>query len=509
MGQVPHDALRPMLARLLVHDDSLCRSTVGTDLVDTDRDDDPCPVCDGALDTDGDATPAEEVDASAEAAANAAAAAAAATAAPPPTAAAISAAAISLADPQFAKFLAELDWEKFLVWLGHADNAVHFKSSKNFHWWSNQRDTLSFIREIWLQYGCPGKGKGPWDGLGAMVKTKVRRDITDDRCLTVSKRIRSALEVAEHLRNLFSTPEWLAKHSHMTINEIVVMYIDKDEKDTDYPQFHWPVVEPKYSTLTDISKKYCFWMRGGGRVAARRFCCFCEACCLALDGSDGAVTPLLDIPNCKRRHLSTFKSSEQRITCTAAAGLANERARAKALWTELKRVVKAGRHAAVQARALWSQEERVHLRPGHFWACELGDADGKGSPIIHTFTKKSEYFTLSNGQKMRGDAGECLLLIRRYFHRTVEDPSGLTFKLWAGKKGELLVVNSSELRAVQGHQKNDFVLCPIDAPKLRHKTARSAKEERAKPAVIEYRPGQKFGLDPDIDVDTRGVCEAT
>lgn len=292
----------------------------------------------------------------------------------------------------------------------------------------------------------------------------------------------------------------------MTINEIVVMYIDKDETDPSCPQFHWPVVEPKYTTFKDISKKYCFMMRGGGRVAARRFCCFCEACNLALDGSDGAVTPLLDIPRCKLRPLSSFQGSEQTIKCTAAAGIVNQHARAKALWASLKRVLKAGKHAAVQARTLWSTEERVHLRPGHFWACELGDADGKGSPIIHTFTNKNEYFTLSDGNKMRGDEGDCLLLIRRYFDRTVEDTSGLTFKQWQAKKGELLVVNSSELRAVQGHQKNDFVLRPINPPVLREKTARSSKQKTT-PGVVEYSPRQKFGLDPDIDLDTRTVCE--
>lgn len=281
-------------------------------------------------------------------------------------------------------------------------------------------------------------------------------------------------------------------------------------------------------------------MGGRGRVAGRRYCCFCEACCLALDGSEGALTLLLDIPNCKRCHLSSFKGSEQVtsiysaqwasshqasvhpaiaftmvslavqvITCTAAKGIANQKTRAKALWAELKRVLNAGKHAAVQARALWSSEEKVHLRPGHFWPCELGNFDGKGSPIIHTFTQKNESFTLSDGRKMRGDAGECLLLIRCYFHRTIEDTSGLTFKQEQGKKGELLVVNSSELRAVQGHQKNDFVLRPINPPKLREKISRSKKQESAQPAVVEYSANQKFGLDPDIDQDTRTVCEGS
>lgn len=354
------------------------------------------------------------------------------------------------------------------------------------------------------RFGCPGKGKGKWDGLGAMVKSKVRRDITNERCLTASKRIRSALEVAEHLRNLFLTPDWLAKHKHTKINEIVVMYIDKDETDPHYPKFCWPTVEPKYSTFANISKSYSFMMRGGGRVAGRRYCCFCEPCCLALQGNASSLTPLLDIPGCRRHHLSTFKGSEQTIKCTAAAGLANAVKRAKALWLELKRVLKPGKHVAIQARELWSTEERRHLRPGHFWGAELGDADGNGSPVIHTFTKKSEFFELSDGRKMRGDAGECLLLLRRYFHWTLEDLSGLTFKQFKPKKGEVFVVNSSELRAVQGHQKNDFVLCLIDPPKLRQKHYKAPST-----AEVEYSPRQKWGLDPDIDQDTRKVCEAS
>ena len=114
---------------------------------------------------------------------------------------------------------------------------------------------------------------------------------------------------------------------------------------------------------------------------------------------------------------------------------------------------------------------------------------------------------MSDGRKMRGDAGECLLLLRRYFHRTPEDLEGLTFKQWQATKGEVLVVNSSELRAVQGHQKNDFVLRLINPPKLREKTSRPGKQ--ASTAEVEYGPRQKWGLDPDIDQDTRKVCEAS
>ena len=106
--------------------------------------------------------------------------------------------------------------------------------------------------------------------------------------------------------------------------------------------------------------------------------------------------------------------------------------------------------------------------------------------------------------------GKTLLLIRRYFHRTADDAEGLTFKHWqhSTKKGESLVVNSSELRAVQGHQKNDFILRPINPPMLRQKVARGGKKT-AHTAEIEYSSRQKWGIDPEIDHDTRKVCESS
>ena len=50
-------------------------------------------------------------------------------------------------------------------------------------------------------------GKGPWDGIGAMVKTKVTRDITNEQCLTPSGTIKTPLCVAQHARATFCTEE--------------------------------------------------------------------------------------------------------------------------------------------------------------------------------------------------------------------------------------------------------------------------------------------------------------
>ena len=109
--------------------------------------------------------------------------------------------------------------------------------------------------------------------------------------------------------------------------------------------------------------------------------------------------------------------------CTQASGIANAKARAKALWQELKRVLKAGKFAAVQAREVWSEEEHVHMRPGHFWACEMGDADGRGSPILAGPFAKQQFWPPNKGEagwkeayngiiQQRYDSGDCALFIR-------------------------------------------------------------------------------------------------
>ena len=72
-----------------------------------------------------------------------------------------------------------------------------------------------------------------------------------------------------------------------------------------------------------------------------------------------------------------------------------------------------------------------------------------------------------------------------------------------------MVVNSSELRAVQGRQANDFVLVPINPPKLREKHGHAKKGAVVREEQVGYASNQKWCLDIDIDRDTREVCEAT
>ena len=110
-------------------------------------------------------------------------------------------------DAAFTEWMLHLDDEKFWAWVGHSDNATHFKSKENLYYWSQRIDKVAFLRMVWIEFGCPGHGKGPWDGIGAMVKTKITRDITNEQCLTPSGTIKTPLCVAQHARATFCTEE--------------------------------------------------------------------------------------------------------------------------------------------------------------------------------------------------------------------------------------------------------------------------------------------------------------
>ena len=193
----------------------------------------------------------------------------------------------------------------------------------------------------------------------------------------------------------------------------------------------------------------------------------------------------LKITDCARGHLSRFQAYT--ITSTIPPDRGAAKRRAEELWGKLKRILAAGKvvcaqvvallptatpsctlhlntdlRLTCQVRELWSEEERIHLRPGHFWLAVLADADGHGSPIIAGPFRERTYWPPQKGEsgwegrfdgiaRQRYDAGDCALLLLHYYHRTPDDPESLTFVGEEPAKGEKLVVNSREVRGVTGN----------------------------------------------------------
>ena len=91
---------------------------------------------------------------------------------------------------------------KFRVFVGHSDNATHFKSGKMMHYWSTLASKFKQLEHGWVYFGCPGHGKGPWDGFGAVVKQRNHRDTKNGTFFSTSGEMKNTIDVA----GLFTTP---------------------------------------------------------------------------------------------------------------------------------------------------------------------------------------------------------------------------------------------------------------------------------------------------------------
>ena len=163
---------------------------------------------------------------------------------------------------QFAHWLLHLDKGKFWAWVGHSDNASHFKSGEMMNYWSCKMTELEFVTTCWIDFGCPGHGKGPWDGMGAVMKQQLTCDLTNGRILTKSGYIRNPREVAEQLQGRFQTEEWMTAHRNKSIHEIVVTYSDHNEIT------ERGLVDHEFSPLVGKMSSYSYMM-----LARDQACC--------------------------------------------------------------------------------------------------------------------------------------------------------------------------------------------------------------------------------------------
>lgn len=312
---------------------------------------------------------------------------------------------------QFEHWLTHVQTHKFWAWLGHSDNASHFKSSAMLHYWSQKMSQLDFLKACWIDFGCPGHGKGPWDGMGAVMKQQLKRDMTNGKILTASGYVTSPRDVAEHLRARFQTDEWKVAHADKSVNEIVVTYSHHNEM----PER--PAVEHEYEPLTGKMNSYSYVILARDQIGRRERSCWCEPCfhqqgraTLTPKGNslicDGCCSPL-PLP----WHEQTVKD--------LGTGLAGRRKEAQGIGAQLAPTLKAGGFFAIQAREQWSLQEDVLYRPGHYWVAQAPD-------VLEV--KKIVKRETINGQPF--SPGDYMIRIGRYFDRDPSDDRGLTFEEW-------------------------------------------------------------------------------
>jgi len=134
----------------------------------------------------------------------------------------------------------------------------------------------------------------------ALPETKRCRNDGNER--TPSGKITCALTVAQHLRAVFDSQEWMSVHMDMKINQVVVMYLDIEE-------ILRPVSAPVVSVCKGILTAYSFLFFGNPRhYAMRKYSCWCRACSRVCGRGPGNGTvsrgTCLDVPNCARNNFT-------------------------------------------------------------------------------------------------------------------------------------------------------------------------------------------------------------
>ena len=272
----------------------------------------------------------------------------------------------------------------------------------------------------------------------------------------------------------------------------------------------FPLIKTYFSAQTTTHLRAAPWFACQSRCSTTRTMSPSGESWMRRGRGHGAVSrgAFLDVPGCSRSKLTVWK--EDKFTVRPRDG---QREREKRLTEIRKRELskaKPGKWGCVQARELWSTKEEIHLRPGHHWLFEFGDAgDGTCVETVNgqkTFSLPPRKWVEHKGVRFYN--GDSALVVRRWLHRVDEDASGLSFVEW-DPKAEAdpeappveMIVNSSELRAA------GFSLREVLPPALESLARQGARTRGAGLRQLQGMGPTTFVLHVDTDSDLRSRCE--
>jgi hypothetical protein len=328
----------------------------------------------------------------------------------------------------------------------HSDNASHFKSSKSLNFLSRIPMLFVWLLCVTWSFGCGGHGKGPWDGIGAVIKRALRACVVDKKVLSDSGKLKTWVDVLQHLQRRFSTEKWAQEHHTYkhTVNEFVIQGCESVSR---------PTYEETFEQVFGIQKSFGYLALGSGdgTVMQREWDCWCPACFCSVSaigrGDHGSCT----VPNStgQGHWVVGCASQEPWFECTAqrkdARGVHVRRKLAQQVGQKLAVKLKPGDWIAVQDRR--TVDPVFPFMIGRAMGAD-GTSDANQDCIVKTATEKQTI----NGQRF--DAGDSAVAVRLYT-RLASDPEGMTFEA-----AEIGLFNSTELRAIQ------FKMTQDDAPLL-------------------------------------------
>lgn len=271
-------------------------------------------------------------------------------------------------------------------------------------------------------------GKGPWDGIGAVIKRQLRSDICDG---TVSTRvqdgiIRTAYDCFVHIEDTLGSVDWQARHRTFRVSQFVCLWASSSD-------LARPTRPYEYESLAGCSKARQFIAIRDEVVGAREHACWCGACCnsprpgVGMDGGALCNEHLYyTLPSC------TGKWARWREVDVSRCDTAGIAARRRAIQS-------VGRDVATQAKQGWFVVAQTRTDTQDRYAFGVFVDAGYGSPIRKVITASSE--RIGNHHFQRGD----VVVALRFFVRDECDPERRTF-VDTLEDGTTQLCSASELR---------------------------------------------------------------
>lgn len=284
-------------------------------------------------------------------------------------------------------------------------------------------------RAVW-DFGCPGHGKGIWDGIGGAVKSTLRNDIlnckrTDGKGrapLSKSGKLSTPLDCFEHYDTKKKSQ---AASDSAEATRFVALWADATE-------IARPKTEETYDRFEGIREaRQILAGPSDGVVAWRKFACWCPACFRAYTRGEGSMDSTFKVRACCNHDRPEYVWHEQAVRRIDASTITQERMRAQAEGRKLAgKLGRAdiGKFVAVQNRG----DEND---PSHFWIGRLVDA-GDRHPVMQTCAKSQKI------AGMRFGPGDHVVAVE-WFERCASDGEDRTF--YPGCAG-MDLFNSTELR---------------------------------------------------------------
>ena len=279
---------------------------------------------------------------------------------------------------------------------------------------------------------------GCWcrDGLGGVVKRRLREDITNGMRDGKTVDIKTARGCYDHIDSTLGSEDWAKKHASFKVSRFKCVWGTTDD-------FNRPADKNKdeYHPLTGCRESRQFLAMRESIVCHRSFACWCRACLHSKGGSgldggkslNGSVR--FAVHQCASSSQDSRMWTELDVSKSTAAASAVTRASAQAKGKEIAGSAKVGEHVIAQTRS----DDTDQFALGVFV-----DA-GKGSPVIAQATKRGKLQT-KFGSVFCND-GDVVLAVR-WLVRDESDAERRTFYEPSDEDeaGSVIPVNSTELR---------------------------------------------------------------